>query len=90
MSEKDSIQTKWDKTRNEVLTTAKWLKRGTLILVDAKQEPMETTIDGQWGKRNVYIIGTTDYGLIYVTPVQLVRIAKLLEQHNYKNTTINL
>lgn len=88
--EKDNIQTRWKATSEQVMQTAKWLKKGTLVTVDASFAPLLSTIDGQYGKRQVYMINTREYGLIYVSPLQLVRIADQLEESHFKNVTVEI
>lgn len=73
-----------------MLNTAKWIKKGTKVIIDAKTTPKETTTEGQYGKRSAFIINTIDFGLIYVNPMQLVTIVVQLKANDYKNITVEL
>lgn len=84
------VNTKWIKTKEQILTTAKWIKRGTKVIVVAGSEPKETTVEGQFGKRSVYMIETRNYGLIYVNPLQLIEIVQALEMAEFQNVTVEL
>lgn len=76
-------QTTWKTTSDGILETPKFLKRGTHVTVKPTP-PEETEIEGNYGKRTVYIIDTTEFGLIYVAPLQVVKIAKALAIRNYE------
>lgn len=84
------INTKWMKTQKEILATPKWLKRETKVIVIASAEPVKRSIEGRYGPREVYMVDTVDYGLIYVSPLQLVKIVDALRRSEYKNTTVEL
>lgn len=92
MNENTTIntQTKWRETAKKELETAKYLKKGTKVIVDAKIVPRETTVEGRYGKRKMYIVNTMDYGLIYVSQIQLVHIADVLEGSKFHNVTVEL
>lgn len=88
MTKEGTTQTKWEKTYNKEMSTAKFLKAGTRVTIDPKAgDPLETTIDGKYGKRRMFIIATTSHGLVYVSPVQFMNIANALSLTDYQNIT---
>lgn len=66
-------QTKWEQYRKDILGTPKFLKRGIKILVEPT-EPKECTVEGRYGERGMYIVETKEHGLVYISPMQLVKI----------------
>lgn len=55
----------------------KFLKAGNKVTVDFSKEPIRATVDGKFGKREMYIIDTSEYGNVYVSIVQLLQIASV-------------
>lgn len=88
MSEK--IQQKWETASTKVLETPKFLKQGTKVIVNATVMPRKTEVEGRYGKREVYIIDTSDYGLVYVNGLQLVHIVEVLQTAKFENVTVEL
>lgn len=86
----NDIQTKWTKARDEILTTPKFLKRGTLVIVDAQTQPFQMEVEGHYGKRQMYVINTCDKGLIFVSATTFVHIVDELIRHDYENTTVEI
>ena len=68
-------QTKWIKTTKDILTTPKFLKRGTKVMIEP-DAPIEKEVDGKYGTRTMYMVNTREYGLVFVSALQLVAIAK--------------
>jgi len=71
-------QTSWKETSQKVLETPKFLKRGTKVLV-LPTEPLHTEVKGRYGQREMYIIETKEKGFIYVSPMQIVAIARAFD-----------
>ena len=63
----------WTVVSESIRKNPKWLKQGTTIIVEA-EAPVRTTVKGKFGDRDAYIIKTTDFGYVYVTPLQVVAI----------------
>jgi len=61
-----------DKERSE----PKFLARGTKVMVNGKVAPIESVSTGRYGQRKVYILMTQDYGRIFVSPTQLIKISE--------------
>jgi len=69
--------TKWQKYNKEERETVKFLKTGTEIEVLIDFEPkFDPAVKGKYGDRPMYIINTKEYGLIYVSPRQFIKIAE--------------
>jgi len=67
-------QTTWETYRKDVLGTPKFLRKGTKVLVKPTP-PRKVKVEGRYGDRDMFIIETVDYGLIYISQLQLVQIA---------------
>jgi hypothetical protein len=65
----------WKATEEKERDKPKFLKAGNTVTVDLAKEPIRATVDGKFGKREMYIIETVEYGNVYVSPVQLLHIA---------------
>jgi len=87
--ELEMVQTKWMKYRNDVLGTPKFLRKGTKVIVET-DAPEECEIKGQYGKRKMFIIRTKNYGLIYVSQLQLVAIADAFHEDYSSAITVEL
>ena len=70
--------------------TPKFLRKETMVIVDASFSPKDTTVEGKFGKRKMNIINTTDYGLIYISDTQLMKIVDSLRAANFENVTVTL
>ena len=81
------IEETWKETQTEIFQKAKFLKQGTSVRVVAATLPKEVTIEGKYGKRPMYIIETMEYGLVYVSPLQMAKIVEYLESNNFKTPT---
>lgn len=81
---KTEVSTTWIKMASNVLETAKFVRAGTKIDVIPSVVPMETTVEGRYGKRKMFVINTENYGYIYVTGLQLVKVAEALQKHDFK------
>lgn len=68
------VNTQWKKTADEVLKTPKFLKRGTKVMVNPETIPHPIEVEGRYGVRTMYVIECTQHGLVYVSPLQLVKI----------------
>lgn len=81
---------KWTRGKQEVRNKPKWLKLGTLVIIKPAIAPQEIEIDGKWGPRKVWVLATKEYGLIYVTPLQYVKIAEVVEAANFEDVTVEV
>ena len=81
---------KWKTRAKKEFETPKWLKRGTKVIVEASYAPTDTQIEGQYGKRKVYVIKVKEFGLIYISSVQFLHVCEILEQANFENVTVEL
>ena len=82
-------QTTWEIASNKVLTTPKFVRRGTKVLV-RPVDPQEIEVDGRFGKRQMYIIETVENGLVLVSPMQLVKIARVFNGDFTSAVTVEL
>jgi hypothetical protein len=91
MTEKsDKVKTAWkDRTAKEK-STPKFLKAGTLVMVDPKVAPQQQQVEGKFGKRAMWIIQTKDYGLVYITPVQMIKLGEVLETNDNYNDIVTV
>lgn len=64
----------WSSIAKKEKDTAKFLRKGTVIMVDPNYTPVKTTVAGRFGERDMYIVNTLEYGLIFVSPIQLMHI----------------
>jgi len=82
-------QTTWEIASIKVLMTPKFVKRGTKVLV-RPVDPQETEVDSRFGKRQMYIIETVEHGLVLVSPMQLVKIARAFDGSFESAVTVEL
>jgi len=82
-------QTKWIKASKGVMDTPKFLKRGTKVMV-TPDAPIEQEVDGKYGKRKMFIINTKEYGLVFVSQLQLVAIAQTFDGNFESAITVEL
>ena len=76
MTQKE-IEKTWIGQAEKIRKLAKFIKKGTMIHVDLRVEPSRTTVEGRFGKREMYIVYTSDFGNVYVTPIQFLHICEL-------------
>ena len=67
----------WNMQSEKIKKEPKWLKKGSMVSIDLRIEPSRTTVKGRFGDRDVYIAYSTEFGNIYVTPIQLLHICEL-------------
>jgi len=84
------INTQWEKQAKDVLTTPKFLSRGTKVLIMPKTIPHPMEVEGRFGKRPVYIVESKEHGLIYVSPLQLVKIVETFDGNYESPVTVEL
>lgn len=63
----------WTKTAEKEKATAKFLKAGTLVVLDPSVAPREEMVEGKFGKRKMFVVQTKDFGAIYLSPTQLMK-----------------
>ena len=71
----------WDQIKKERLATPKWVKNRTLTVLPT--EPIETVIKGKYGPQTVWVVETSELGLVYVSLIQLMHIIDVFAG-NYK------
>lgn len=81
---------KWEKTSKKVLETPKFLKKGTKVLINPKTIPHPIEVEGRYGKRPMYTVESKEHGLIYVSPLQLVKIVKAFDGNYESAVTVEL
>lgn len=69
----------WKTKAAKERATPKFVKRGTIVMVDGRIGPLEVMVKGRYGERNMWIIYTKEFGLVYVSSLQLMHIAEVLE-----------
>jgi len=84
------VNTQWEKQAKDVLTTPKFLSRGTKVLIMPKTIPHPMEVEGRFGKRPVYIVESKEHGLIYVSPLQLVKIVEAFNGNYESAVTVEL
>jgi hypothetical protein len=90
MPNEEKQQTKWGSIQNKLLEEAKFLARGTKVIIDASILPIDCEVEGRYGSRKMYMIRTVNFGMVYVSPIQLINICRKLEQAKYENVTVEL
>ena len=68
----------WKQTGTAERDLGKFVRQGTVITVDVTSKPLATTVEGRYGKRRMYIVETKEFGAVYVSPLQAIRIADLI------------
>lgn len=84
------VQTIWEKASTAVLTSPKFLKRGSKVIVLPQTVPKEVEVEGRYGKHKMFIVETRDYGLIYVSKLQLVKIVEAFNGDYSSGVTVEL
>lgn len=65
----------WKQRADKERETAKFLKAGTIITVDFDKDlTYNPKVRGKFGDRPMYIIETKEYGLVFISPIQLLHI----------------
>jgi len=82
-------QVMWEKYKKDVLGTPKFLRKGTKILVKPTS-PIKKQVEGRYGPRDMYIVETVENGLVFVSPMQLVAIAKAFDGKYESAVTVEL
>lgn len=70
------MKTDWNSIAERERQTAKFLRKGTRVTL-LPTAPQETTIEGKYGKRRMFIVDTVEFGLVYVSPVQFLAISQV-------------
>lgn len=73
---KETVMSGFQKLGKKERAAPKFLKQGTEISVIIEQAPKETTVTGRWGPRKMFIVGTKEYGDIYVSSQSFCRISE--------------
>lgn len=84
------VNTQWEKASKNVLETPKFLKAGTKVLINPETIPHPIEVEGRYGKRPVYVVESKEHGLIYVSPLQLVKIVKAFDGNYDSPVTVEL
>jgi len=71
--EKSSSEDMWRQKAQNFKDAPKFLPKAKQIQIYPATPPIETEIDGKWGKRKMYIVDS-NIGLVYVSPMQLQEI----------------
>lgn len=82
-------QTTWEEASKKVLGTPKFVAKGTKVIVEPT-EPVLTQVKGRYGQREMYIVETKGHGLIYVSPMQLVKVARAFNGDYSSAVTVEL
>lgn len=85
--------TTWQKTLEAEKTQAKWLRQGTRVSVQLDVEPRSTSVPSGFGDkkpRKVYLVETSEYGTIYVSPIQMIAICDAAGNLTRGQVVINL
>lgn len=65
----------WKKLGVEEKKMAKFVTAGTSLSVDVEAGARETTVEGRYGKRKMFIIETKEFGAVYITPLRAIRLS---------------
>lgn len=84
------VNTTWEKRRKEILETPKFLAKGTKVIIFPKTVPHPIEVEGRFGKRPMYVVESKEYGLIYVSPLQLVKIVEAFDGNFESGMTVEL
>jgi hypothetical protein len=80
----------WKERVEKERKTPKFVKAGTMVLVDPKTIPQEIQVEGKFGKRKMFIVDTKDVGLVYVTPLQMMHINDVFNENYSEPVTVTL
>lgn len=80
----------WKASADKEFEKPKFLKKGTMVTIVFATEPTRTQVDGKFGKREMYIVETKEYGKVYVSPIQLLHIADVAKEDFKSNMTVEL
>jgi hypothetical protein len=80
----------WKATEEKEREKPKFLKQGSMVTVDLSKEPIQANVDGKFGKREMYIIDTNEYGNVYVSIAQLLHIASVAKGDFKGKMTVEL
>jgi hypothetical protein len=79
----------WKNSSDQIKSTPKFIRKGLTVLV-YPTEYSKTTVKGKWGDREVYIVETKEYGKIYVSPLQFVKISDMFNEDYSSAVTVTL
>lgn len=77
----------WDTTAEKEKNVPKWPPKGKMLIV-LPTDPIETMVDGKFGKQKAYILETREIGQIYVNPQTLIRIAEMFKGNYTSGITV--
>jgi len=78
----------WKKKHLKERETPKYVKAGTRLTFNPLgREPEEVEVEGNYGKRRMFIVECEELGLVYVSPTQFIKISEALAAFEFANTT---
>lgn len=81
----------WKQQADKERETPKFLRAKTMITVDFSKEPIyHPKVAGKFGERPMYTIETVEYGLVFVSPIQLMHIADVAKGDFKGKMTVEL
>jgi hypothetical protein len=80
----------WNSRAQKERLKPKFLKKGTLVTVDAKTAPQSEMVDGKFGKREMWKVETVEYGMIHVSAIQMIHINEVFKGNYSEPVTVEL
>lgn len=87
MKANDDTHDKWNKQATKERDKAKFLPRNKTIRIYPDKEPLTVSVDGKWGKREMYVLNTS-IGLVYFTPVQFIEVTERMRMADFPATGV--
>lgn len=63
----------WNKSQESIKKKGKFAKKGMITII-LPTEPYKESVEGKYGKRDMYVVESKEYGKLYVNDFQFLHI----------------